>query len=134
MSLNKILASAQKLGMPVVITDRQGENAQVVMPFDDFLALTHSVTGEGRHGMASGSFEDLEDFDLGELEAEEDPTQMDFSMGELDGEIQAEMDRAAAVEEGGEGLFAEDPFLEKPAPAGMEERFYLEPLGEEEGR
>lgn len=129
MSLNNILASAQKLGMPVVITDRQGENAQVVMPFDDFLALTHSVTGEGKQGIASGSLDDLDlddDFSHGSQ-------QMDFSVGELDGEIQAEMDRASAMEDE-QTLFAGDPFSKAPDSGAMEEKFYLEPLGEEESR
>lgn len=131
MSLNTILASAQKLGMPVVITDRQGENAQVVMPFDDFVALAQSATGEGKYGMASGSRDDL---DLGAFAVEEDP--MAFSMGDLDEEIQTEMDRAAASQsESQKGLFSADPFSSVPSDsveAGMEEKFYLEPLGEGE--
>ena len=113
MSLNKILASAQKLGMPVVITDRNGDNAQVVMPFDDFLALSDAATGEGKRGVASGALDDL---DLDDFPEEPD---MDFSVGDLDSEIQAEMERAET----------ETPPLS--GFNGMEEKFYLEPLDDD---
>lgn len=42
MSLSKILSTARKLGIPVVITNDRGDSPQVVMPFEDFAAM---VTG-----------------------------------------------------------------------------------------
>lgn len=42
MSLPHVLATAKKLGIPVVITNERGEASQVVMPFDDFAAMVGS--------------------------------------------------------------------------------------------
>jgi len=39
MSLNHILETAGRLGIPVVITNDRGESPQVVMPFEDFAAM-----------------------------------------------------------------------------------------------
>lgn len=41
MSLNHILGTARKLGIPVVITNDRGESAQVVMPFEDFASMVN---------------------------------------------------------------------------------------------
>jgi len=39
MSLNHILDTARKLGIPVVITNERGDSPQVVMPFEDFASM-----------------------------------------------------------------------------------------------
>jgi hypothetical protein len=39
MSLNHILDTARKLGIPVVITNEEGKSPQVVMPFEDFASM-----------------------------------------------------------------------------------------------
>ncbi len=44
MSLNHILDTARKLGIPVVITNERGESPQVVMLFEDFASMV-GVTG-----------------------------------------------------------------------------------------
>ena len=44
MSLQHVLATAKKLGIPVVITNEAGEGSQVVMPFDDFAAMVGNQT------------------------------------------------------------------------------------------
>lgn len=132
MSLNRILKSAQTLGMPVVITDRDGSSAQVVMPFDDFMALTQSSMPQKR-GVASGGLEDL-DFEEGEGA----PFQAGEEMGQTDWDLSAFSDQSLEGEQ--------DPFdfsIEAPmngaseeiseteaSASGMEEKFYLEPLDE----
>lgn len=39
MSIKKILETAGRLGIPVVITNDRGETPQVVMPFEDFVSM-----------------------------------------------------------------------------------------------
>lgn len=131
MSLNRILQSAQKLGMPVVITDRDGAHAQVVLPFDDFMALAGASSHQGasdKHGVASGSMDDLDlegvddraDWDLSGFDSfeEEEPSQDPF-----DFTVEAPMD--PVNEPVGEPSSSEEGLVNH-----MEEKFYLEPLDE----
>lgn len=48
MALQHVLDTARKLGIPIVITDEAGEAAQVVMPFDDFVAMVGSSVPAGQ--------------------------------------------------------------------------------------
>lgn len=51
MSLKHILDTARKLGIPVVITNEQGESPQVVMPFEDFASMvgvSRPISGKPR--------------------------------------------------------------------------------------
>ncbi len=63
MSLQHVLATAKKLGIPVVITNEAGEASQVVMPFEDFAAMVGSVTPVARKPRISPVVDEEEDLE-----------------------------------------------------------------------
>jgi hypothetical protein len=61
MSLKNVLDTARRLGIPVVITDEEGEAAQVVMPFEDFAAMVGATSPAPRKPRITRSQEDDEE-------------------------------------------------------------------------
>jgi hypothetical protein len=117
MSLNHILDTARKLGIPVVITNERGESPQVVMPFEDFA----SMVGVSRPGAGKPRITDRM-----EIEEERDEIAQalaDLTMERFDEQADEpipSMDEGQEEEPGA----AEEGFLE--------DNFYFEPLEDKE--
>lgn len=118
MSLNHILDTARKLGIPVVITNERGDAPQVVMPFEDFASMvgvSRPLSGKPRIS------------DRGGTEEEDEIAQAlaDLTMERFD-------------EQASEGfpsvLPDEEPVEASPAADDgfLEDHFYFEPLEDEE--
>lgn len=114
MSLNHILDTARKLGIPVVITNEQGKSPQVVMPFDDFASMvgvSRPISGKPRIT------------DRVEVEEERDEIAQalaDLTMERIEHEVQEPVPSA--------GVDA----TETPDERFLEDNFYFEPLEDKE--
>jgi hypothetical protein len=126
MALEHVLDTARKLGIPVVITDDRGEAAQVIMPFDDFAAMvgaTSPVSGKPRitrspKPAARGPVT---------IPIREEADEIVQALNELD------------IEAIDESLASPAPSMESTTEGSKEEgfledKFYLEPLNDEEGQ
>jgi hypothetical protein len=116
MSLNHILDTARKLGIPVVITNERGESPQVVMPFEDFASMV-GVTGPmaGKPRVTGRVAEEVDERDeiaqaLADLTMERIEEQGDIEDADLDKELASDQD--------------DDRFLE--------DNFYFEPVEDKE--
>jgi len=116
MSLKNVLETARKLGIPVVITDEEGDAAQVVMPFEDFAALVGATSpsprsnakpqATSRHAQA---MEDEVAQALADLTIERLNEQANVVAEHIEQEVEAA----------------------KPSEGFLEDKFYLEPLDDE---
>lgn len=114
MSLNHILDTARKLGIPVVITNERGESPQVVMPFEDFA----SMVGVSRPIAGKPRITDRE-----EVEEERDEIAQalaDLTMERFDEQANEPLP----------SLDVDDP--EAPEERFLEDHFYFEPLEDKE--
>jgi hypothetical protein len=111
MSLNSILETARKLGIPVIITNDRGESPQVVMPFEDFASMVGVTTSANKRPRVSPAVREEEDEEI----------------------AQALVDIAREeVERAGEGeiRIEEEPAVPQKGDF-VEDRFYFEPIEEE---
>lgn len=110
MSLQRIFESARKLGLPVIVTDVAGREPMVVLPLEQFEAMSES---------GSDDFDPdwkLPDFDeKGNLISSEDP-----------------LPKAKKTEEP-ISVELPDEFKAEPQDLSLEERFYLEPVDDGKG-
>lgn len=113
--MNQILETARRLGIPVVITNDRGESPQVVMPFEDFVAMTG--VGSGQRAKGTGQRED------NKFVAEEEVAE---ALANLTAERIAEETHEAAHR------YHADRGNESTNRSFLEEKFYLEPIEDEE--
>lgn len=115
MSINKILETAGRLGIPVVITNDRGESPQVVMPFEDFAAMVGipGTTASKPHVHQNGGTETEDEVAraLADLTLERMQEHMQDPTG---GSSSATKKRVEATD-----------------ASFLEENFYLEPLEDE---
>jgi hypothetical protein len=124
MSLHHVLDTARKLGIPVVITTQTGEAAQVVMPFDDFAAMVNISSPSGAKSRAARSARTPAPTTI--PIRQEDRDDIANAMAELDiNHFQEEESPAIPppIESSKDSLMDE---------GFLEEKFYLEPLDDEE--
>ena len=119
MPLQHVLDTARRLGIPVVITDEAGDAAQVVMPFDDFAAMVGASSPAPKRKPRA----------VPPPPASPSPTREPISdeIAEALADIQFEGIR--------EEPFTRDDVAKAPPPSDdgfLEEKFYLEPLDDEE--
>jgi hypothetical protein len=114
MSLNHILDTARKLGIPVVITNERGESPQVVMPFEDFASMvgvSRPITGKPRV--------------TDKVEAEEGRDEIAQALADLTIErIEHEVEEPVSPSGAGAPEASDERFLE--------DNFYFEPLEDKE--
>lgn len=111
MSLKNVLDTARRLGIPVIVTDEDGEAAQVVMPFDDFAAMVGQATPSPRKPRVTKK-------DKGEDEIAEALADLTIEcMSDQAREAADRLERDMGVRENGQGF--------------LEDRFYLEPIDDE---
>jgi hypothetical protein len=121
MPLQHVLETARKLGIPVVITDEAGDAAQVVMPFDDFAAMVNATSPTSPKTRKAPPSEPRTIPIRDEREDE-----IDLALEEL---------QFQGIRE--EPLVRENPVKVPPAETPkdgefLEDKFYLEPLNDEE--
>ena len=106
MSLQRVLETARRTGTPVIVTDVGGREPMVVMPLEQFEALT------------------------GETPSRHAPSQPPLSKEERVERVLAEMASQRSAERANEAaLKIESLSVELPADdITLEERFYLEPV------
>lgn len=112
MSLNHILETARKLGIPVVITNDRGEAPQVVMPFEDFASMV------GVAGPMAGKPRVTKDPSV-EDEVAQALADLTLERVEQEGEMSLPETPSGALEEG-------------PGEDFLEDHFYFEPIDDKE--
>jgi len=124
MSLNHILETARKLGIPVILTNDRGDAPQVIMPFEDFASMVGvSAAPVGKRPRLSKAG-DEEDEEIAQALA-------DLAREEMERKIHREPVAPAAgaeaplTDEEIESLAAQDALM-------LEEKFSFEPIEEEE--
>ena len=122
MSLDSILRTARKLGIPVVITNDRGESPQVVMPFEDFASMVGvspaTVSGKPRITRDAFSEDDLDSIDMTD----------GFEPDEHDFPGEGEADENFIVK-------GAEPEVRDPDAAtsgSLEDQFYFEPTDDQE--
>lgn len=128
MSLNHILKTARKLGIPVVITNERGETPQVVMPFDDFASMVGISSPVGSRNRPHLAFDEDEDDGIFEDDFEEED-----DVG-IRGNI-ADLDDHFTIEPNVEEELPQEIPLTDSAPTddkSLEDRFYFEPEEDKE--
>ncbi|MEN9557713.1 MAG: hypothetical protein RL141_82 [Candidatus Parcubacteria bacterium] len=125
MSLTRILQTARKLGTPVIVTDREGEAAQVIMPFDDFAALVGEASSPSIHAPDFAKSAPME-----RSTYQETPSAA-VSAGFLDPfTMERPSEERSNVSLPGEG--GQESAPDQSSTDFLEERFFLEPLEDEE--
>ena len=118
MSLQHILGTARKLGIPVVITNDRGESPQVVMPFEDFASMvgvqmSKTPQPQSRREIVTEQIEDdFSDLNLDEIE--------EIPMGDLS---ELEREEIGEIDREGDG---------KEEGKSLEDEFYFEPIDDKE--
>ena len=121
MSLHHVLATAKKLGIPVVITDEQGEASQVVMPFEDFVAMVGNAAPVAHPAARVKHPRVVASGPTTRVVPQDDHDEIAEALSE----IQFEGIR--------EEPFAREDLSAPPRhPDFSEEKFYIEPLNDEE--
>ena len=104
MSLSQVLKQAKKYGFPVVITNDEGEDSYVLLPFDQFDALM-----DGTRASEPSLPRVIEDVIEDEFEAQ----------------------RSSKIDAVAESLENTVSFADNSAELSTEEKFYLEPIDDE---
>ena len=130
MPLHHILDTARKLGIPVIITDDQGEAAQVIMPFDDFAAMVGATSPVSSKPRISRSPKAPASRPSAPISSQEEDDEIIQALNELD------IESIEALEE---SINPPIEPVEQSAPTSkeegfLEEKFYLEPLNDEESQ
>jgi hypothetical protein len=125
MQLNRILETAARLGIPVVITNDRGESPQVVMPFEDFAAMA-GVQGAGSLDSARDRLRGQGTGDRTQTRRHEAEEEIAETLANLTAERLAEEARETARH------YHADKGSEATDRSFLEEKFYLEPLEDEE--
>ncbi len=115
MALQRILESARKLGVPVIITDVAGRDPFVILPLEQFEAMAGV---EGKE-MKQESIKSIKPVPSLEGELPEPTTH--FSLNEVQREILPKIEEKEAK-----------PEIQEVEENPLEERFYLEPMDEGE--
>lgn len=111
MSLKNVLDTARRLGIPVVVTNEDGEAAQVIMPFEDFAAMVGATSPLSRKPRVTKK-------DKGEDEIAEALADLTIErMSDKVREAADRLERDMGVRENDQGF--------------LEDRFYLEPIDDE---
>jgi hypothetical protein len=118
MSLDHILDTARKLGIPVIITNDRGQSPQVIMPFEDFASMVGVSTPPGKRTRVSKAEDnDEEDQKIAQALADMTRETMEY---EISKEPEEESERSIQKESN------------ENTEAFMEEKFYFEPLEDEQ--
>jgi hypothetical protein len=121
MSLKNVLDTARKLGIPVVITDEEGEAAQVVMPFEDFAALVGATSPSPRPSATSSRKPRV-------TSQAANPTEDEVAQALADLTIERLSDQANQAAE----RLEQEMGVRKSDEGFLEDKFYLEPLEDED--
>jgi hypothetical protein len=121
MSLKHVLETARKLGTPVVITNENGDAAQVIMPFEDFAAMVGVMSPVGRGTPRVANATKTGDEEIAQALADLTVERLNEQAREVMEDIEREQEEKKA-EQG------------QKYPDSLEDRFYLEPIEDGEGR
>lgn len=116
MSLQRIFESARKLGVPVVITDPAGRDPLVVLPLEQFEALSES--GQGESSVAASS----------KPSPVKEKERIESLLADRAAEIaQQRLEEAVGGVQAAAKIPGENPEI------SLDERFYLEPVDDGSG-
>lgn len=124
MPLTHVLETARRLGIPVIITDEEGEAAQVIMPFDDFAAMVGTATPTPKSASRPQTGRPR-------VTHATSPISEDDEIARALAELQREAIEEKSIQSVA-GLENELGDPEKKAEGFLEETFYLEPLDDED--
>lgn len=128
MSWQRILESARKNGFPIIVTDIAGREPMVVMPFDAFEEMNeayHSTLDRWEDGLDEMEYAEVREDEGRDESTVEPPAERGASA--ISDEFSAEEDNKTVADHWPEFGPEEDV-----SHLSMEDRFYLEPVDEDE--